>query len=259
MKLIFTLCFFIYSSLSAQTQLKILTYNIYHGEQAYTKGEPNIDDIAKLINEFKPDLAAFQEVDSATGRSEGIYKVRTDFIAALAQKTGMYGFFGKAMDYDGGGYGEGLLSRKPTKATVTKLPTPKGGEPRALIYIKYPLNKNKKLVFAGTHLCHQYDENRVAQTEQINKTFAESKDPVVLCGDLNFTPGKPPYIVLESAWEDAAVLKGNPENTFSSQKPFIRIDYAWLKKGFKWKVIDVQVLPFAYSDHKPVLITLEIQ
>lgn len=255
----FALLLFPFTNAQSQQTIKVLSYNIFHGEHAYKKGEPNIDDIARLINEYKPDLAAFQEVDSATGRSEGIYKIKTDFIAALAQKTGMYGFFGKAMNYDGGGYGEGLLSRKPAKATVTTLPTPKGGEPRALIYIDYTIAKNKKIIFAGTHLCHQYDENRVAQTEQINKEFSASKYPVILCGDLNFIPGKPPYVVLQSSWEDAAVLKGNPENTFSSQKPFIRIDYAWLKKGFKWKVIDMQVLPYDYSDHKPVLITLEIQ
>lgn len=246
------------TSLSAQTKLKILTYNIFHGEQAYEKGMPNIDDVAALINKIKPDLAAFQEVDSATGRSAGIYKMPFDFIHVLAKKTGMHGFFGRAMDYDGGGYGEGLLSRKPATATVKILPAPKGGEPRALIYITYTAGK-KQIVFAGTHLCHQYNENRVAQAKEINAVFASEKKPVVLCGDLNFTPGKEPYNILQTAWEDAAVLKGDPQHTFSADTPRVRIDYAWLKKGTKWKVTGVEVLPVKISDHKPVLITLEIE
>ena len=246
------------TGLSAQTKLKILTYNIFHGEQAYEKGMPSIDDIAALINKIKPDLAAFQEVDSATGRIAGIYKMPLDFIHVLAEKTGMYGFFGKAMDYDGGGYGEGLLSRKPATATVKILPTPRGGESRALIYITYNAGK-KKIVFAGTHLCHQYNENRVAQVKEINATFASERNPVVLCGDLNFSPGKEPYNILQTEWEDAAVLKGDPQNTFSASNPRVRIDYAWLKKGAKWKVTDVEVLPVKISDHKPVLVTLEIK
>lgn len=259
MKWIFVLLLFSFTAAHSQQTIKILSYNIFHGEHAYKKGEPNIDSVAELINKYKPDLAAFQEVDSATGRSEGIYKVRTDFIAELAKKTGMHGFFGKAMDYDGGGYGEGLLSNKPAGSVVKILPTPKGGEPRALIYIDYPLPNKKKIVFAGTHLCHQYEENRIAQVTGINKTFEKTKTPVILCGDLNFTPEKEPYRILSTAWDDAAVVKGDPQLTFSADDPRFRIDYAWLKKGYQWKVTDVQVLPYSYSDHKPVLITLEIQ
>ncbi|MFT3747588.1 MAG: endonuclease/exonuclease/phosphatase family protein [Agriterribacter sp.] len=253
------LLLFTFSTAHAQQTIKILSYNIFHGEQAYKKGEPNIDSVAGLINKYKPDLAAFQEVDSATGRIEKIYTTRIDFISELAKRTNMHGFFGKAMDYDGGGYGEGLLTNKPAKATVKILPTPKGGEPRALIYIDYPLPKKKKIVFAGTHLCHQYEENRIAQVNEINKTFEKAKTPVILCGDLNFSPDKEPYRILSTAWYDAAVVKGDPQLTFSADNPRVRIDYGWLKKGHTFKVLDVQVLPYSYSDHKPVLITLEIQ
>ena len=259
MKWIFTLLLISFTTAYSQQTVKILSYNIFHGEDAYKKGQPNIDSVAALINKYQPDLAAFQEVDSATGRSEGIYKVRTDFIAELAKKTGMYGFFGKAMDYDGGGYGEGLLSKKAVQATTRILPTPKGGEPRALIYLTYPLLKNKKIIFAGTHLCHQFEENRIAQVTEINRTFEKINTPVILCGDLNFTPDKEPYRILSALWNDAAVLKGDPAFTFPSDNPRIRIDYGWLKKGYNLKIKDVQVLPYNYSDHKPVLITLEIQ
>ncbi|MCC6287928.1 MAG: endonuclease/exonuclease/phosphatase family protein [Chitinophagaceae bacterium] len=259
MKWIFTLLLISFTGVYAQQTIKILSYNIFHGEQAYKKAEPNIDSVAELVNKYKPDLAAFQEVDSATGRSKGIYKIPTDFIAELAIKTNMHGFFGKAMNYDGGGYGEGLLSNKPAKATVKLLPTPKGGEPRALIYIDYPLSAKKKIIFAGTHLCHQFEENRIAQVNEINKIFEKAKTPVILCGDLNFSPDKEPYRILLTMWDDAAVVKGDPQLTFSADNPKVRIDYGWLKKGHKCKVVNVEVLPYNYSDHKPVLITLEIQ
>ena len=259
MKWILTSLLFSFTTTYSQQTIKILSYNIFHGELAYEKGKPNIDSIAHLINTYKPDLAAFQEVDSATGRSEKLYFTRINFIAELAKKTGMYGFFGKAMDYDGGGYGEGILSRKPAQATTSILPAPYGGEPRSVIFIEYPLSKKKKIVFAGTHLCHQYEENRIEQVTEINKIFEKIKLPAILCGDLNFTPDKEPYRILSARWDDAAVLKGNPAFTSSSDNPQRRIDYGMLKKGIIWKVIDVQVLPYTFSDHKPVLITLAIK
>ena len=74
-----------FSSLS-QTRIKVLTYNIYHGELPYSPGKPNLDSIAKLINQLQPDFVACQEVDSATGRSEVLYGKKTDLIKELAAK-----------------------------------------------------------------------------------------------------------------------------------------------------------------------------
>lgn len=243
----------------AQTKLKVLTYNIFHGENPYRKGQPNIDNIAKLINEIKPDLVAFQEVDSATGRLAAIYKTRINWVQELGKKTGMYGYFGKAMDFDGGGYGEGILTKNPVKPVVSILPNPSGGEPRSLIYAEYSISADKKVFFAGTHLCHQFMPNKIAQVEKINLLLSKKTDPVILCGDLNFTPGEEPYRLLEGHWLDAAEKKGDPQLTFSADKPEIRIDYVWLNKNARWRVTEVKVLPYEFSDHKPVLAIVEFQ
>src|SRR5690606_7974941 len=120
------LALLIFSICEAQTRVTILSYNIYHGELAYEKGKPNLDSVAALINKYRPDFVALQEVDSATGRSARIYGERTDYVKELAARTGMLGYFGKAMDYDSGGYGEALLSRRPLNIEVANLPTPAG-------------------------------------------------------------------------------------------------------------------------------------
>ncbi|MBX2922985.1 MAG: endonuclease/exonuclease/phosphatase family protein [Chitinophagaceae bacterium] len=259
MKYLLFVCLFCALNATAQTRLKILTYNIFHGENPYKKGQPNLDDIARLINEVKPDLVAFQEVDSTTGRLAGIYKNRINWVQELGKKTKMHGYFGKAMDYDGGGYGEGILTRKPVKPVVTILPNPSGGEPRSLIYAEYPLGTGKKVFFGGTHLCHQYLPNKIAQVEKINQILSQKTDPVIICGDFNFMPGEEPYKLMETHWLDAAEKKGEPAFTFSADNPEIRIDYIWLNKTARWRVTDMQVLPYEYSDHKPVLAIIEIQ
>lgn len=246
------------SFLRAQTQLKILSYNIFHGEDLYKK-QPNLDSIAVLINAIQPDLVALQEVDSMTGRSEKVYGKRINYVQLLADKTNMFGYFGKAMDYDGGGYGEGVLTRKKALATTTLLPTPSGGEPRSVIGVEYPLSSNRKILFAATHLCHQFMPNKLAQVEKLNNLFAGTKHPAILAGDLNFKPQDEPYSHLAQHWLDAAIVHGNPQPTYPTDKPERRIDYIWLSQNQSWKVVDFQVLPQAHSDHRAVLLTVEIK
>ena len=40
----------------SQARIKVLSYNILHGELGYEKGKPNLDSIASLINKIQPDF-----------------------------------------------------------------------------------------------------------------------------------------------------------------------------------------------------------
>ena len=53
-------------------------------------------------------LGALQEVDFKTKRS---WKI--DLVTELGFRTQMLPLFGKVMDYDGGAYGEGILTKNP--------------------------------------------------------------------------------------------------------------------------------------------------
>ena len=241
-----------------QARIKVLSYNIFHGELAYEKGKPNLDSIVSLINKIQPDFVFCQEVDSATGRSAALYGKKTDFIKELAAKTGMHGYFGKAMDYDSGGYGEGLLSKNPVLAKVAVLPSPAGGEPRSLIYANIRLMNGQNIIIGGTHLCHEFNENRVAQVESINTIYSNLLVPSIVCGDFNFENTEPPYQVMLRYWKDAATLRMKPPNTFSSKDPAKRIDYAFVTKRGNWRLVNAETFPVTYSDHLPVLFTLEL-
>lgn len=246
-------------NINAQVQLKVLTYNIFHGENPYKKGMPNLDDIAGLINELKPDMVALQEVDSATGRLEKIYGKRINWVQELAAKTGMQGYFGKAMDYDGGGYGEGLLIKQRASFWVQALPNPSGGEPRAVIYAVVNVDENKQVLFAGTHLCHQFLPNKIAQVKALGEIMRNNKLPAVLAGDFNFAPEAEPYSNLLEDWKDAAVARGNPQYSFPANKPATRIDYIWLDQNTQWNVKKLEVLSAEFSDHRPVFAILELK
>lgn len=260
MKLFFALLVLCTGSLAGRAQtIKVLTYNIYHGEENYNRGHSNLGKIAAVINKYRPDFVAMQEVDSMTKRTAGFNNgVKKDLVAELAKMTGMYGYFGKAMDYSEGGYGEGLLSRYPAKPVVHALPTPEGGEGRALIVVEHQFPNGRKMAFAGTHFCHEFEENRLAQARAVTDILLGLNMPVAVGGDFNITPDTDPYKAIAQKMDDAALLFGNPQFTFSYDKPKYRIDFVFLNRG-SWKVKKVEVINTEDgSDHLPVLVTLEL-
>jgi endonuclease/exonuclease/phosphatase family metal-dependent hydrolase len=92
------------SAVDSTRILRILSYNIYHGETM--KGDFDLDRIAEVIKSADPDLVALQEVDFFTNRAR-----QMDLATELGQRSGLAPLFGRAMPFDGGAYGEGVLSK----------------------------------------------------------------------------------------------------------------------------------------------------
>lgn len=221
--------------------LRVLTYNIHHGE-----GTDEVFDYerqASLINRLSPDLVALQEVDRGTGRAGGV-----DQAAVLARLCDMHHVFGQAMPYDGGQYGEAVLSRFPIERTVVHpLPHQADQEPRAALDVHVRPEGIGPLRFVGTHLCHQSGETRLQQVLRLRRLFhAEEGPPVILAGDLNARPGSEPMrTLLASGWRDVVA-------------PRSVIDYVLVREADSWRICEVRIPdePVA-SDHDPVLVVLE--
>ena len=88
-------------------RVRVMTYNLRFGELA------SLEELAHHIKSFKPDLVALQEVDSKTDRKRTPHQKGKDFISELAYHTGMFGLYGKTIDYSTGYYGIGMLSKYP--------------------------------------------------------------------------------------------------------------------------------------------------
>ena len=238
--------------LGSPVRLTVLTYNIYHGQDA--NGGSNLDAVAGIINSLEPDLVALQEVDNKTARAKGL-----DLTAELSRRTGMHGVFGKAMDYDGGGYGEAVLSRYPVIETKNNpLPHSDKAEPRAALEVHIELPGGVKIAFVGTHLDHQRDQgNRMMQAKRIMELYENYNLPIVLAGDLNAAPGSDPINLLSRQWSYAA--QDDPEPTIPSVKPARKIDYIMYKPKGRWKIVEVRVIDEKVaSDHCPVFAVLEL-
>ena len=96
-------------SMTAQDKdtLKVMTYNLRFGELA------SMSDFAGFINSEKPDIVALQECDWATYRERAPKQHGVKFVNELAWRTGMFGLYGRSIDYKQGYYGIGILSRYP--------------------------------------------------------------------------------------------------------------------------------------------------
>jgi endonuclease/exonuclease/phosphatase family metal-dependent hydrolase len=244
-----------------QEEFKVMTYNIYHGEDPMHLGTSNLKDIAELIRQVQPDFVALQEVDSLTGRSASLNDgTPQNLVQELAKMTNMHGYFGKAIDYDGGGYGEGILSREPVNIRKVMLPIPNGGEDRALLIAETETQSGNRFIFAGTHLCHQFSVNRLAQAQKINEVFESIETPSILVGDLNFVPNSEPYQALQNHWVDMAIESGNTEPTYSFENPRRRIDYMFISNQSLQhiEIVDFQVLKVDHSDHMPIVATIRL-
>ena len=223
-------------------RLRVLTYNIHHGEGS--DGKFDYERLAGKIVELRPDVAVLQEVDRGTERAGGV-----DQAARLAELTGMNFVFGRAMPYDGGEYGLAILSRFPIEHSETyPLPFDFGQEPRALLRARIvPDNGLPVFDCWATHLCHQSEDSRVRQVKQIRWVLREFEDaPVVLAGDFNALPGSAPMeAMLADDWLDATA-------------PQSEIDYVLIRRTDAWRVAKVVVLEDrTVSDHRPVLAELE--
>ena len=233
--------------------VKVLSFNILHG--ATTRHDFNLDLIAQVIIEANPDFVALQEVDFKTNRAK-----KYDLVTELGWRSKMIPLFGRAMPYDGGEYGEGVLSKYSFLMTrnVALLYSP-GNEPRAALEITTVLPTGDTISFVGTHLDHLQDEtDKVAQAKKINQVFSLNKYPTILAGDLNALPGSNTINILEEYWS-SAYNKDNPSPTFPSDNPIKKIDYVMYAPENKWKVVSTEVIRDSIaSDHCAYLVTLEL-
>lgn len=223
--------------------LRVLTYNIHHGEAMDKKFD--YQRLARVISDLSPDIVALQEVDIETERASGVNQA-----ALLGRLCRMYHVFGQAMPHQGGQYGEAILSRFPIeKVLVHPLPYEFEQEPRAALEVRIKPEGLGPIVFVGTHLCHQKVENCVQQTQRISHLFSkQERCPVILAGDFNSRLGSEPMkTLLDAGWIDTVA-------------PRSVIDYVLVRSCDPWKVKEVTIVDEpVVSDHDPVLVVLQWQ
>lgn len=232
---------FIFSA-QAQNTLKLMSYNIKNANGM--DNVCNFQRIANVINNASPDVVAIQEVDSMTNRSGQKY-----VLGEIAERTQMHGYFAPAIDYDGGKYGIGLLT-KQLPLRLQTLPLPGREEARTLILAEFA-----DYIYCCTHMSLT-EEDRMKSLELVKAFTSSSTKPLFLAGDMN---AEPESGFIKKLQKDFQILSNPKQHTFPAPDPKETIDYiATLKQNAKgFAVISAKVInePMA-SDHRPILVEL---
>lgn len=235
---------------SVPATLRVLTYNIHHGEG--TDGLIDLSRTAGVITAAEPHLVALQEVDQETERTG-----RVNQAAELERLTRLHATFGKAMDYSGGAYGVAVLSRWPVSSVERHpLPAAPDREPRVALTVHVKAGEQgPALEFTSTHLDHGRDEqSRLEQATSLNRLWATDQT-AILAGDMNAPRDTEVMTILERSWANASADGLPPVSPF--ERPRLRGDYVLYRPRDQWQVVESQVIDDRVaSDHRPVLVVL---
>lgn len=236
--------------------LRVLCYNIHYGQG--TDGVYDLERLARVIKAAKPDLVALQEVDVGVKRSGRVHEAQR-----LGELTGMAVRFGPTQHFEGGLYGNAVLSRLPISDVVihplpyTESSASRVTYPRGAIAVTVRLAGDRSLRFISTHFQHNVAEDRLEQAQAINALFVrDDKLPSILAGDMNALPDSEPIAELLKHWSLAADPALTP--TAPAGQPASRIDYVFYRPEKTFRLLEAEVIdePVA-SDHRPVLAVFE--
>ncbi len=236
----------------AQSQFKVMSFNIHHG--ANTDDAGTLDKMADLIKSSGADIVALQEVDSVCKRSGDVDQARY-----LGEKTGMFYAFVRHFSYDGGSYGQALLSRFPITSTQNeRLPVYSGkpGTEVALLVSKIKISKKLDLNVAVAHLDYRNEASRLKQADTLYKVLDVYKGYLILMGDMNATPESETMLKLS---EKFRMTHEPGQFTFPAKSPTKKIDYILIRKGKAFKNKDAQVLANESSDHRAISSVLALK
>ena len=230
--------------LAAQTGLRLMTYNIKNATGL--DGVTDYQRVADAIVRAGADVVAVQEVDSMTRRSGGRY-----VLGEVAMRARMHAYFAPAINYDGGKYGIGILSKeRPLRVEAVSLPGRE--EARALLLAEFP-----GYVFCSTHLSLT-PADRLASVAKIEEFAASAGKPVFLAGDFNDHPQSEFMKMLQQEFK---VISNPKRNTFPADKPTETIDYILIRSDstVKYAATSTRVPdePLA-SDHRPVVVDVRL-
>lgn len=224
-----------------QDTLKVMTYNVRHC--AGMDLVLDYDRTAAVISRQQPDVVALQELDSMTGRSEHLYQ-----LGELASRTQYHPVFGSAIDFDGGKYGVGFLTREIPLSTKS-IPLP-GDESRVLLVVEL-----QDYVMACTHLDLE-EEQRLASIPLIVEEAQRWQKPFLLAGDWNDTPDSE---LLQKMTKHFTILSSS-EVSYPADEPTECIDYIASFKSHTVEVLESCVINEpAASDHRPVMVSVGLR
>jgi endonuclease/exonuclease/phosphatase family metal-dependent hydrolase len=231
------------------TVLRVMTYNIHHAEGLDKKVD--VKRIADLIKREQADIVALQEVDKGVDRT-----AKRNLPAEFAELTGLTCVFSNNYHFQGGEYGNAVLTRFPViQWTNTHYKMLKPDEQRGLLQLVLKVHGHE-LLFMDTHIDFRSDDSeRLSNVEEIKGVVQRYRGrAMILCGDFNDVPTSRTHDQLAEIFSDAWTMAGTGDGfTIPAAKPRKRIDFIWIGKDGPLVPLKVWVPDSEASDHRPVV------
>jgi len=233
----------------AQGTLTVVAYNIRHG--AGMDETVDLPRIAEALRALNADVITLQEVDKNTERTGGV-----DQVAVLAELLGMRGFHGAHRPYQGGEYGNAVLSRLPVRNVRTLSLPPSAGSALTIHEVEIAGGAGRAISVVSVHLAGSPEE-RAAQADSVVSYFSDFDHPVILAGDFNSRRGDRVLMTLSHAWQ--ILDKEGDVDTFPADVPDREIDFIMVRPAGAFEILEHRVIAEAMaSDHRPILATFRI-
>lgn len=235
---------------SHSQELKIMTYNIHHGTDV--DGENTLNDIGEYIMKSRIDIVGLQEVDSICERSNNI-----DQPEQLGKLTGLEHYFTRHFAYQGGSYGQALLTKHQV-STVENVSLPvfplSSGKSVSMLVATIIVD-GKEITLAIAHLDYRSKESRLHQISVLWNYLKNKNNNLVLMGDLNALPESEEMKELRKNFN--VFPHSDNDFTFPSVDPDRRIDFVMVRKNSDLKIVAEHIGDVKYSDHLPVVTRVE--
>lgn len=242
-------------------KLRLMTYNVHRC--VGVDRDLNVERVAAVIADARPDVVALQELDVGRLRTRGV-----DQAHALAELLGMRSHFHAAMHVEEEQYGDAILTALPERLVragpLPTYPRIRGLEPRGALWVAIDLGGGVELQVINTHLGLVPREQQLQVQALLGEQWMMSEHftaPAVLLGDFNATPYSQTYRMLQTVLRDAQRgRKAAPTSTFPSRFPFMRIDHVFLAGDIEVTGIfsPYDARARVASDHLPLVVDLEV-
>jgi len=248
--------------------LRVMTYNVHSCRGLDLRVRP--ERIARVIEEYAPDLVALQELD-VNRRWSG----RADQPRVIAESLRMHCHFQPTVMLEGEHYGIAVLSRYPIEVEkagrLISHGTPRFFsrrlaswlnpffEPREAILCRVRA-PGGGLYFMNTHLSLRPNE-RMAQAESLfgpdwMGSLSEPSLPFIFCGDFNAGPRSEAHALFAREFRDVRhAMNDGLRKTFFSFSPIVQVDHIFFKGGVRLAGARIPSTPLtrSASDHLPVI------
>lgn len=242
-------------------KLRVMTYNI-HGCGG-TDGRVSPRRVGRVIDTYHPDIIALQEVDLGRRRSRA-----EDQAAMIAKQLHLNHVFCPTLTHGEEHYGHALLTPWPVeivkRARLPADPRRLSREPRAALWARVMIDGRPVNVITshlGLGLAERAAQVRALMGPDWIGALPED-EPAILCGDFNLPPGNASYRRIVAKLRDVQLVapQHRPMRTFSSIRPFLRIDHIFLTPHFEAHAVQVPRtdLTRVTSDHLPLLADLQL-